>query len=370
MLDDAVLLARLKDVIERATTARLMNFAPSPADERLAERLGLPVMEGPFAASQRWGGKSGSKQIFAASGIPCPRGELGTLHTVDDIGRAAMALAGTTSPARRVIVKLDDASWGDAIGNAVIDCDRIDDLGDLAGAVDTIHQPWDDFVHEVARSGAIVEEYLEDVACSPSGQGFVDADGRVSVSGTHEQITVDGQYLGCRFPGRPDFVSRVRAAVVEVGGALHARGVRGTFGVDFVGLRGGDLLATEINVRKIGPSHALAYARAVSRDDGGPGHYVHRRFYEPLELAALDPDAAVQALRDSGLLYDSETREGALLHILGALRTCGYVEITSIAQTQAAAEAVDRRVQAALLENARRRRRRALDGSRYDLGSI
>lgn len=267
-----------------------------------------------------------------------------------DVTRSAKALATAAQPARRVIVKLNDASWGDAIGNAVVDCAKLRLSGDLSPSVEVMLQPWDDFAGEIAAGGAIVEEYLDDVVCSPSGQGYIHHDGSTTVSSTHEQITVDGQYLGCSFPGHLDFAPRVRAAVAEVGRTLQGYGVRGTFGVDFVGLANNDLLATEINVRKVGPSHAWAYARSVRGAE--LSHYVHRRFYEPSILIYLDPHSAVMALKERRLLYDRDTGQGALLHILGAVRTCGYVEMTCLADRPGDAERLDRRVQDALREAA------------------
>jgi L-propargylglycine--L-glutamate ligase len=351
VLRDRPTMKRLEDMVACADTAILNNFSPSPAVELLGERLAVPVEERPFEVSQAWGSKSGSKRIFAGAGLAFPRGASEVCTSVADLLAASMELASARPPARKVLIKLDQPDWGDAIGNVIVDCHRLRERGDLRSAVVEIVLSWDAFVKEVSAGGAIVEEYVENVVCSPSGQGYIAEDGSVSAVSTHEQITVNAQYVGCRFPGRADLIRRVRSSVVKVGRALQQRGVHGTFGVDFIGLNDGRLLATEINLRKVGPTHAHAYARLARGRT--PRHYVHRRFYRPSELISLSCEGAVRALEDHGLLFDRAIGEGAILHILGGLPSCGYVEITSIAPQEDVANWFDQEVQKVLLRAAK-----------------
>jgi hypothetical protein len=62
---------------------------------------------------------------------------------------------------------------------------------------------------------------------------------------------------------------------------------------------------------------------------------------QPDTLRHLHPRVIVDRLRNAGLLYQHATGEGVILHMLGALSSCGFVELTSIAASHAAASAID-----------------------------
>ncbi len=363
VLDDPALLRRLRE--ETADTdAVLVNFASSANSDRLAKELGLPLEEGPFELSRHWGDKASGRALFAAEGIPAPRGESHLLTTMEEVVEAAMALVTGPQAADRVVVKLNDAGWGDGLGNVVFDGKRLRDTHDLFSSVESMLQGWPNIVREVAAGGAIVEEYYLNRTRSPSGQARIDRDGTVHVVSTHEQYTVADQYLGCDFPADDDLRPGMHDALVKVGRRLAESGVRGTFGVDFIGLDDGALLATEINLRKVGPSHAVAYAEAVVgsrvgpdgnlRFDGRPVYFSHRRIYQPERLRGLDPEAALQALAGEGLLYDHRTGTGAVLHILGGLAPVGYTESTCFGSTPAEATQLGERVLATLVRAAAR----------------
>lgn len=339
VLADPALMARLRAFLaeESQVEAGLAVFAAATGLEELGAALGVSPSEGPYERTLRWGSKSGSRTAFRGSGVAMPRGGVEVLRNVDDVLRAATALARLDPPPERVVVKLDSPSWANGIGNAVLDSRTLLETRDLERSVEVLLQSWEDFVKEILRDGAIVEEFLGDVVCSPSGQGVVDDGGRARVTSTHEQIVASGQYLGCRFPAGEEFRGRISDAVLRVGDFLGSNGMRGAFGVDFVGLADGRLLAVEVNARKVAPSHVVSHVESATGarvgDDGTltAGRerlcYAHRRLSAP-ELARLSAGEVITALRDHGLLYDHATRRGVLLHILGALRPCGYVEAT------------------------------------------
>jgi hypothetical protein len=70
---------------------------------------------------------------------------------------------------------------------------------------------------------------------------------------------------------------------------------------------------------------------------GTPVHYVNGRMHDPGALGGLRGDTVVDHLREEGLLYRHDTGEGLILHCLGALSECGYLELTSIAASETAA---------------------------------
>jgi L-propargylglycine--L-glutamate ligase len=357
VLDDPDLIEQLRTEAAAADAAVLVNFTPSAEMEDLATRLGAVVEEGPWRPAEQWGSKSGSKTAFRLSGIAACRGSSTPWFSVASVRDAALRLATTAPRPAQVVVKLDHASWSGGVGNAVIDCRLLLEGGDLAGAVHKVLQPWDAFVRRIPTDGAIVEEYVPS-SSSPSGQGTIDAAGVVTVRGSHQQILRHGEYVGCIFPAPENLRDRIGDAVFQVGKTLAQSGVRGTFGVDFLALETGELFAAEINVRKLGPTHVSSYVETVVGDrlrldgtlerSGTPIAYVNRRRPGHPEWLGVSPATARAALKAQGLLFDRATRSGAILHILGALPTCGFVETTCVAPSVDEARAVDAQVTAVL----------------------
>ena len=362
IVDDRELLGRIRDEIDTADEAVLVNVSASPEMERLEAALGIQAEEGPLTLARRWGSKSGSKRLFAQAQVPSFRGRPDALFSVEDVTDEVNRLDRATPPATHVVLKLDDVGWSAGLGNVVIDCAELVRTGSLAEAVESIMQPWARFESEIRKGGAIVEEFVAGASSSPSGQGTVDTAGAVSVRATHEQIVEHGHYLGCTYPCREQFREQIAAVVGRIGQALAGMGVHGTFGVDFVGYEDGRLLAAEVNVRKLAPTHVMTYVEAAVGDRLGPSGdlersgkpiaYVHRRLFRPDALAGLTVARAVAALARRRLLWDPNQGAGVMLHILGALPACGYVETTSVAPSSREARDLDVLVEMALLQEA------------------
>ncbi|TMR05005.1 ATP-grasp domain-containing protein [Actinomadura soli] len=347
LCSDAAAMARLRREVEGADRARLHMFAADPSGEELGRRLGVPLSEPSTDLARYWGSKAGGKEAFRLAGVPTARCEPSLCRSADEVAVAALRLARGPGAPERIMVKLNGPEWGDAIGNMVVDTAELVRTGDIGRSIDTILQPWPDFSSEIAAEGAVVEEFLADAECSPSGQGIITPDGEVRVVSSHQQIVRSGQYVGCEFPAPERFVDQIREAVERTGRVLAERGMRGSFGIDFIGRRDGSLVAVEINARKVATSHVLdtveAAARARLGADGrtpsGPVRYVHRRLHAD-EMRSLSPGEAVALLRRAGLLYDRARGTGVLLHILGALPEHGYVEATAVHRTREQAVAV------------------------------
>jgi hypothetical protein len=183
----------------------------------------------------------------------------------------------------------------------------------------------------------------------------------VKVLATHDQILSSGEYLGCRFPASEKWRQEITRSIAQVGQTLTELGFRGTFGVDFVTSMTDEIFAVEVNLRKVGPSHVLSYLEslvgssvdehgALQRDESTV-HYVHRRVFQPEILLGEKPQVVVDRLRRARLLYQHDTGEGVMLHILGALLGYGYVELTSIANSGEVAATIS---EAALAVTSRR----------------
>ncbi|MEU3413063.1 L-propargylglycine--L-glutamate ligase BesA [Streptomyces sp. NPDC006658] len=359
VVEDEALVETLRRTVSERPAGVIVNFSASPATDELGRRTGAAPEEGghPFVA--RWGGKGGGKEICLRAGVAVPKGTSEVLHSEEEVVEAIHRLSHGTAPARRAMVKLAPITWAASIGNVLVDCERLRHTGDLLASAEVIRLPADEFRRELARHGAIVEEFLDKVTDSPSGLGRVERDGTVRAVACHDQVLSGGQYWGCRFPGDERWRPAIVDAVRRSGEVLSGLGHRGTFGVDFVvaGERG--LLAVEINLRKVGPSHVIRCAEAlvgarVGADgmlrgtDGRPVYYTHGRLLEPETLGKLNPRAAVERLRSEGLLYRHDTGEGVALHVLGALNACGFVELTALAHAPDAADDYSRAAQAVL----------------------
>ncbi len=341
----------------------LINFSSSEKINLLGQILGASVQESAHLLSQLWGSKSGSRKVLSRSNVSIPRGTNLILKDLNDVRAAALDLSSASPPAQYVILKLNSTSWSSGLGNVLIDCKKLIESNDLSQSVSSILQPWEDFADEVAKEGAIVEEYLLNVVSSPSAQGYIDPDGEVKILSTHEQILEQGKFLGCVFPADARYLFELDKAARKIGSTLRDLGIRGAFGVDFLGFKDGHLLATEINIRKLGTSHVLTYVEAIleagvgtdgllRNRNGIPIYYVQKRVYEPLLLKYLSPELAIEVLKESNLFYSHDTQSGVVLLAFSALENCGFVEVIAIGQTRSEAFVLSQDAQVVLFNRA------------------
>ncbi|GAA2224037.1 peptide ligase PGM1-related protein [Streptomyces nogalater] len=363
VLGDDGLVAALRDAVGKTARADIVHFMASEALDELSRRTGAGLDEGHASLAARWGSKAGSKELLLRAGVPVPGGGAEALRRAEEVAAAIRRLAGGPDRPRHVLVKVSASTWAASVGNVLIDCAKYAETGDLLGSAEVLRMSAEEFHRELADEGVIVEEFLHDVASSPSGQGRVGADGAVKVLACHDQVLSGGQYWGCRYPAAERWRPAIMDAVARTGAVLASLGHRGSYGVDFVISEGRGPLAVEINLRKVGPSHVLRYAEAlIGRDVGPDGRlrrpdgqamcYVHGRILDPGALGRLDPETAVARLRAEDLLYRRDRGEGVALHVLGALKTCGFVELTALAPTFGAAERYSEAARTALLRPA------------------
>jgi L-propargylglycine--L-glutamate ligase len=350
VLNDGQILDRLRAEAKAGQRLSIANFMPSAEVDELARILDATVEEGCWQLSARWGSKLGARELLTAAGVPVPRGEPALVRDVAGAAAAVQRLAAGSAGPCRVLIKLDNPSWAGAVGNVLVRADRVHGPDSLEAAVEAQHQPWDTFVEELA-DGAVVEEFVAGVTSSPSGVAEVATDGTVRLRATQEQLLESGQYWGCRYPAGDGLRAEVAAATLRVGHTLAGLGYTGTFGVDFVATSAGRLVAIEVNLRKVGPSYVLTYLESlIGRRTGQDGllrldtstvHYLHRRVHRPAALLGQRPGAVVERLRRAGLEFRDDTGTGVLLHMLGAVPDCGFVELTSVGTSAEMAAATD-----------------------------
>ncbi|MDP8976118.1 MAG: peptide ligase PGM1-related protein [Actinomycetota bacterium] len=354
-------LGRVRELVD-GHDAYVLPFNVTAGEGRLADALDLPFFgAGPDLA---WlGSKTGSRQVARRAGIPVPEGSEGH-HSLAEVERAVHALRQRQPVAQAVVIKLNEGFSGQ--GNAIVDLNG--PLAPLAGSNTTFcadDESWSTFPDKVAREGAIVEELLRhDGMASPSVQMRIAPSGTHEVLSTHDQVlggNANQVYLGCRFPARASYRIAIQDAATRVAEVLSAEGVIGSFGVDFLvvpgtGARGADgVYLSEINLRMGGTTHPYWMARLATEaeyhvDTGelvaqsGPRCYVATDNLKSERLAGLSPSQVIDAVDRAGLGYDSGSRAGATLHLLGAIPRFGKMGTTCIGASPEEAEELYREV--------------------------
>jgi hypothetical protein len=345
-LQDEPLLKHLRDLVHRSGNARLVNFTASVETDALSATLAVAAEQQPHQLVERWGSKSGSKHILRLAGVPTAAGPIEKVYSLDAVVAACRELGAEDAAPTLVALKLDDPKWSAGVGTAVLDRATVAAHGDVHSGIVTIAQPWETFVRDLAGSGAIVEAYFDDVVAAPSVQGFIDLAGELHMISTHDQLLDGDRYAGCIMPASPEYADRISSHLPPVGEVLSRYGVRGMFGIDFIARPDGTLLSTEINLRKVGPSHVTTHVRDIASLP--EIHYIHRRIIEPERLAGMTSQQVVETLRAHGLLFDHTTSTGVLLHMLSTVSSYGYLETTTVESTRARAFALENRLRRVL----------------------
>lgn len=371
ILERPRLLRRLRSLIADPTRAVLAPFVTTELEARLAVELGIPVY-GAHPDLAPLGTKTGSREVFDAAGVPCPRGASG-LRDVADLLDALEALVATDPPAEAV-VKLEDSVSG--FGNALVDLRGSVTRADLEDRVHRLlpEEPGlsaEQYCQRFDAQGGVVEERISGQHfASPSVQLRASPEGGVEVLATHDQVLggPHGQtYLGCRFPADQRYAALLAAHGRTIAEVLAERGVIGRFAVDFVVTeRDGEWVAhaIEINLRNGGTTHPGLTLLALTEGhyqpetgrflvDGTPKHYVATDHLEPPGLRSLTPDDVLDLMDEAELGWDDRTRTGVVFHMLSGVAVAGTVGLTAIADSTADAVSLYDKAAAVLAAAAR-----------------
>ena len=348
LLDHPSVLVQVRELLAGGPPATLMPFNVTPAEEAVAETLGLPI-DGARSDLAVLGSKTGARRAARRAGVAVMEGEEG-LFSLDEVGDALGRLR--AGGAHAAVVKLNNGFSGQ--GNALVDLS-----GPPRGAAETpttfcaTDESWRSFAVKIIDEGAIAERRASPVAASPSVQLRIRPGGRVELLSTHDQILggPGGQvYLGCRFPASSSYRPPLTDAALRVAAVLAESGVVGPFGIDFLvmaGSDGFDIRLSEINLRMGGTTHPFWMARLVTGGEldlttgrllaeGRPLFYVATDNLTFPRLAGLAPMVAIEAVDRAGLAYCGG--RGVTLHLLGALPGFGKVGATCIAGSRAEAD--------------------------------
>lgn len=348
------LLARpeVLEEVRRLCAGRLAFVEPwnvTAAEVAVAQAIDVPILG---TLPDRWplGYKSAGRRLFAAAGVPAPRG-YEDVHDLEAVCAATAAIVAAEPDAVGVVVKHDNSGAGD--GNVVM---RFDGRRDPLEQVREVWAGLPAWYVDDLRAGGVVEQ-LHDAArySSPSAQVDLRPDGGVTVLATHEQLVGgdNGQvFLGCRFPADPAYSARLGAYAASVGEVLAAEGCRGRVAVDFVATHaaadddagGWDVRALEVNLRKGGTTHPycvlrnlvpgrydVAAGRWRADADGSPRCYVASDNLVSPAWRGISVAEVLAATRADGLHFDAARGSGVVFHMMSGLAVDGRFGLTAIA---------------------------------------
>ncbi len=367
ILERPRLVERIRRAMGPTSHAYLTCFNSTSLERRLAESLDIPL-NGCDPDLLDLGGKSGSREIFRAVGVPCPAGRE-RLHSIDEI---VDTLAAIHHPGlERAVLKLDHSFAG--AGNALFTYPT--PLAEteegrrqaLRAALQELKftelSAPEIFLAKFAQMGGIVEEMVsgEEIR-SPSVQMRLTPSGDLEIVSTHDQILggKTGQsYSGCRFPADTAYREIIQEHALAIGEGLRDRGVISRFAVDFVVARDTSgqwrVWAIEINLRMGGttvPFLALQFLTGGQLDKKS-GDFIapdgQRKYYRATDSLSsssyrgLLPEDLMDILDTHSLVFSSARRTGVLFHMMGALSEHGKVGVTAIGDSAEEADAFFRR---------------------------
>ena len=378
ILERPRLIERIRQAL-RLEKSYMICYNTSPLEGELSVQLGVPL----YAADpdlRIWGTKSGSRQIFAESGVPYPDGS-DSVSNAEDMAVAAAQLWERQPSLKRMVVKLNEGISGE--GNALLDLRPIQSVAPeqashservaaLSERFATMRfqsetENWANFSSRLPELGGIVEAFVEgEVKRSPSVQGLITPSGEVEILSTHDQILggPDGQiYLGCEFPADQAYRLRLQDLGLKVGKKLAQKGALERFGVDFIAVQqpdaqGGqwDFQAIEVNLRKGGTTHPFMTLKLLTNgrydsstglfysQQGRPKYYIATDNLQKDRYQGLLPNDLMDIIAHHRLHFDTGTETGTVFHLMGCLSEFGKLGLTSIGDSPQQAEEIYNKV--------------------------
>jgi hypothetical protein len=377
-------LERIRRSIQKPPLSYLIPYNATGLERDVALALDIP-MYGAAPAHRGLGTKSGSRELFARTGVPHPLGAE-RIRTIADASGAISGLRAAKPDLGQVVLKLDQGVAGE--GNAVVDLTGLPQPGGaleqtlIERRVATLTPEAEgvsaaDYLSKLADQGGVAEERITGVELrSPSVQLQIQPTGQVQVLSTHDQILggPSGQrYLGCRFPAGPPYAPLIGSLAKQLGGHLADIGVIGRLAIDFVVARRSErrweAFAIELNLRMGGTTHPYqtlvrltdgvydAASATFTTPAGQPKHYLSTDHLETPQLSALGREGVLASAQRGELLLDRADQVGVVLHMLPAIEELGSVGLTAIGNSADHAQALFDHARATLtgLSSARER---------------
>ena len=379
LLERPRVLAEIRALIPDPTRSHLIPYTTSTHERDLALTLGIPLY-GADPMHLPFGTKTGCRQLFAETGVPHPLG-YEDVHDVEGMVDALARMRAAKPTVTDAIVKLNEGVAGR--GNAVIDLRELpvpgaaEERTALARRIEAMRFERDDirvesYLAQLAADGGIVEERVGGVELrSPSVQLRVTPLGEVELLSTHDQLLggPSGQtYLGCRFPADFSYAGAITREAAKIGERLAQEGVLGRFAVDFVVVRDrqGEWTpyAIELNLRKGGTTHPFLTLQFLTDGHYDPAtalflapsgrekHLVATDHLEDELLRGVTIDDLFDVAVRHRLHFDQARQSGVVFHMMGALAELGRVGLTAVGDSREQADAIYRRAERVLREEA------------------
>jgi hypothetical protein len=228
-----------------------------------------------------------------------------------------------------------------------------------------------EYLAQLARDGGIVERRIVGAELrSPSVQLRITPLGEVELLSTHDQLLggPSGQsYLGCRFPADPAYAAAITREAAKIGTRLVREGVLGRFAIDFVVVRENGRwkpFAIELNLRKGGTTHPFLTLQFLTDgrydpDDarfvapsGREKHLVATDHLESELLRSLSVDDLFDVTVRQRLHFDLARQTGTVFHMMSPITELGRVGVTAVGDSAEEADAIFRRAEEVLVEEA------------------
>ena len=339
ILADPALLVRLSEACERAGDFRVRPYAVTPEFCELSERLGWGDWRDALCAAAELDSKAGFRRIFECSELALPEGTI--CGSAEDTAAALHAFA-NRERAAAVKVHNGESGWGlrffDPMDGRLAThrlCER------AVQSLFASESVW-------AAGPYVVEQYVDcdrtEPGFSPSGEGSVDATGVRFDYLCDQLVNADGEFAGVSIGHEVELSPRaeaLRRQTLIVGEALRARSYRGTFDVDFIIDRAGEIFAVECNARITGGTHVIGVARALFGEQWRKRSFVSNDAirYDADPIPAAQILARLDALlmrrgRDRGIIvsFVSVTRPVLGAIAVGSSREDALSQLQSIEQ--------------------------------------
>jgi len=228
------------------------------------------------------------------------------------------------------------------------------------------------YLADFAQDGGIVEERVDGAEVrSPSVQLRVTPLGEVELLSTHDQVLggpTGQRYMGCRFPADFGYAQAITREAAKVGRRLAEEGLLGRFAIDFVVVRDPSgtwaPYAIELNLRKGGTTHPFLTLQFLTdgrydpatalftAPSGREKHLVATDHLESELFRTLTTDDLFDIVVRNRLHFDQARQAGVVFHMLSGLSELGSVGLTAVGDSPADADALFRRAERILLEEA------------------
>lgn len=303
VLADEGLLQRLRTISEAAGGAYLVPYAVTWKEEEVAARCSLTLLGADSEQCARVNDKIFSRRMAEDLGFPVTEGAVCRNETEvqEACGRIAAAAAG---PVRFIIKQPHGAS-----GKGML---LVEDLSRLNAVLNVMKR----FAGRNSLADGWLVERWYGKQLDLNYQIYISPEGEVTMFSLKVQQLAGTVYTGSRMPAELEkgLEEEIRGCAEQLGASLFAAGYSGIASIDgFVDEDGQLFPVIEINGR-FTLSTYISFVSAMLGERRFLSRYYRVVSAEPLTYASLS-----LLLRENGLLYGPEHREGVIVYTAGTL---------------------------------------------------